>query len=177
MKKILALILLTICLTGNAQQFSVQNYLSTDSIHYRVIPARCSAHITTGAATTITDANTYYFLKGAFHNDNISQFTASGDTLVYSNGNGRYLFITYDFTVTAANNNETVTIGIHRNNTLIDGSNQSALCRTAGQDYLISGNFITQISNGDKLKIMVKSDNAGSTVTATLGSITAIQIP
>lgn len=135
-----------------SQKVNVGGYLSTDSIHYNTTPARCSAHITSPSATTITSAGTYYFLKGIFHNDNIASFTNDGDTLVYSNGNGRRLYIAYDFTVTATNNSETVTIAIYRNNTIQDGSNSASFCKTAGDEYMISSNFIMQVNNGDKIK-------------------------
>ena len=65
----------------------------------------------------------------------------------------------------------------YKGNTIIDGSNSSTECKTAGDDYIISSNFICSVNNGDKIKIMVTSDKNTSSVTAVSGSISAFQIP
>jgi hypothetical protein len=170
------LLLLLIPILSFSQNIHFDGYVSVDSVSYHVCPARCSAHITSAAATTVTTANEYYFMKGTFHNDNISKFTVDGDTLVYSNGNKRYLFVNYDFDVTASENTTTVTISIYKNNTLVHGSESSTLCKVSGEEYPLGGNFLILVDSGDKIKIMITTNKNTTTATATKGSITAFQI-
>ena len=148
-----------------------------DSIIYKVTPARISAYVSSSAATTITAAGTYYFAQGTFTNENTASFTFSGDTLIYNNGNNRVLIGSYKFSISTNGTNVSVSVAIYINDTKLNMSEQTTLCKTAGEQYHISGNIMLVANTGDKIKIMVTCDDAGKLVTINKGSTILHQIP
>ena len=121
---------------------------------------------------------TKYFLQGTFSNVSVSQFTTDGDTIVYDNGDAKYLFVTYGFGVSSNQNSTTITMRVTRNNVDMSGSVTTLFCKTGGEEYTIANiGFITPINHADKIKILISSDKAGAIINTIQGSAVAFQLP
>lgn len=175
MSKILTILFLLVQFSCIGQT-RVHGYLTTDSLHWLVRPAKIAAYISTPATTTTTDAGTYYFLKSTFTNVNTVSFGFVGDTLQYQNGSGYVLQGAYSFTFSANEPNCTVTISISINDVVCPLSTTSALMKTAGEYYDIHGLIFCKANNNDKIKILIKSDKAGAIITPIQGSTFLYQL-
>lgn len=160
----------------NAVSNVFEGYITADSIQYSVPFAKASAYIVTPVGTNTTTAGQYYFLQGTFGNSFAVSFGTVGDTLQYQNGSGKILTCNFHFSLTSDKNTSTVTVAIFVNNTANPALISSTLCKTAGDVYDVAAMGLLRLNNGDKIKIMVKSDVANSVTTATQGSTTLYQI-
>lgn len=132
-----------------------------------VTSAMASAYIEDGgqASTTISAADTYYFLKGAFTNVKSIDFMLSGDTLMYSGSSDVSLTLNYTCTFSVGQVNTTVTTAISINDIINSQSINDRKISATSDKGAWGGLATVSLKYGDKIKLVVSSDKTG-TVTA-----------
>lgn len=132
-----------------------------------ITPARASAYIASGdiAATTISVADTYYFLKGDFTNVDTCDFQFLADTLQYIGEETLTLTLNYSCTFSVGQVTTTVTTGISVNDVILEQSENDRRIPSTTDKGAWSGLATVTLSTNDKVKIEVKADKTG-TVTA-----------
>jgi hypothetical protein len=132
-----------------------------------ITPARASAYIATGdeAATTISVADTYYFLKGTFTNLDTCDFQFSGDTLQYIGEETVNLTLHYSCTFGVGQVNTKVTTGVTVNDVVLPQSEMERTIAGTSDRGSWSGVASMELDTNDKIKLEVQADKTG-TVTA-----------
>ena len=132
-----------------------------------ITPATASAYIETGdeAATTISIADTYYFLKGTFTNKDAYNFAFDGDTLQYVGSDSINVILFYSCTFRVGQVNTKVTTGVSINDVIAPQSVMERSISATTDRGSWSGLATLVLRHNDKIKLVVKADKTG-TVTA-----------
>lgn len=126
------------------------------------------AYLIAPTNTTIVVAGTYYPILGTFTNDPFQDFAAGTvytPSIKYSGSLTQYFEIDWHATLKANNAATTVTFGIKKNGVLVASSIMSALCKTAGEEYPLSGTCVIELETDDEIQLVVSSDGAGDIIT------------
>lgn len=132
-----------------------------------ITPSSASAYIASGdeASTTISIADTYYFMKGAFTNIDSCNFQFTGDTLQYIGSETIDVIILYTCTFGVGQVNTLVTTGISVNDVVLGQSEMDRTISATSDRGSWAGLATSLLNTNDKIKIIVKANKTG-TVTA-----------
>ena len=139
----------------------------TDGVIYlngRVItPARASAYIAEGdeSTTTISAADTYYFLQGTFTNVDTCDFRFTGDTLQYIGEEDVDMTLHYSCTFTVGQVSTGVTTAVSINDVVLGQSVNDRLISSTSDIGSWSGVATVELETNDKIKIIVKANKTG----------------
>jgi len=126
--------------------------------------------------TTTTAAGTYYFVGEGDNNKFVNYvnfgFEYDGDTLQYV-GTDKFWF-KYDGSLTASSNvnNITVEIAVMINDSIIPQTCQNNKMQVSGDLYNVKNSGLIRLETNDKVKFMIRSDNAGAVITTENFSVT-----
>lgn len=118
------------------------------------------------AGTTITTAGTYYPIAGTFTNNPTVGFDVVADPAIkFTADDTLYFEIDWHATFEAPHNNCTVSFGISKNGSLIISSRMSAFAKNLDQIYALSGTTVVELSQDDKIQLIITSDTDGDVIT------------
>lgn len=126
----------------------------------------CAAYLNTPDTTTITTAGTYYPIAGTFTNITIEGFTNIAKPAIRYDGAGTYWFeIDWHATIRANVASTTVHCGVKVGGSLITGSVMATMCKTANEEYTLSGTVVVELSTKEEIQLVVTSDGNGDEIT------------
>ena len=128
-------------------------------------PLGVFAYLPNPTNTTTTLAGTYYPITGPFTNPILEQFTVGVNYIEFSNHETVYVKIIYSGTFESDTNNTTITAGIKLNGTLITGSEGAFKLKAIGDSGGVSATVAVEITSGDQIQLVIKSDQAGAVIT------------
>ena len=126
------------------------------------------AYLSAQADTTITTASIYYPVAGTFTNapvENFSSGTVYPPSIKYDGTLTQYFEIDWHATIKADAAATTVGFGVKKNSSFVTGSDMSTLCKTAGEEYSLSGTCIVELAQNDEIQLVVTSDGNGDIIT------------
>jgi len=116
--------------------------------------------------TTITLADTWYFINGTFGNIPIEKFSFNSDpSIVYDGDKVEYFEIDWHSTMSSNKNTNTVHCGIKKNGIIVDSSIMGTFLKNQGQQYTLSGTTVIELKKNDTIQLVFKSDKTVSNVT------------
>lgn len=131
-----------------------------------------SCYISTPAATTVTNAGTYYLLAGTTTGISQSNFThSSPGRLTYTGTVTGTFYVTANMSFVSSANNLTITSSIAKNGTPI-ASSEMPFFKTASTDVKQVTCFaVVDLAQNDYIEIYITDDSAASTVTANAATL------
>jgi len=127
-------------------------------------PAYAYASLPSSANTTITTAETYYPVQGAFTTSPMVNFIFDTDHIEYTGTATRYFEIDWHASVECSTANATVHFGIEINSGTAIGVMGSTL-KTSGETYAMSGTVIVSLETDDEIQLVCTSDSNGDVLT------------
>jgi len=127
-----------------------------------------SAYLNATATTTTTLADTWYPINGTFINEIMEGFYLNitdplDPSIVYNGTETQYFDIDWAASVATDAAATTVHIGA-RNGATPDGWEMATLCKTAGEEYFIGGTMSIELSQGERVQLVIQSDDAGDVI-------------
>jgi hypothetical protein len=97
----------------------------------------------------------------------MEQFQAVADPAIQYIGDQTLdMEIDWHAAVSCDNASRHVSLGIKRGANLVASSVMATFCRNATEDYSVSGTCVVSLATGDKIQLVLTSDNNGDEVTA-----------
>ena len=125
---------------------------------------KCNMRVATPAATTITDADTYYSIAGTFTDGACQGFNVASDGTITCLSSGCFLLNgVSDLQVDKAC---TITYALEKNSVIDTTSTTPHTFSSASKIDSISITRNVYLEKGDVLKVKAKSDTANTTMTA-----------
>jgi len=155
-------------ISGN---ISVENITAEDITATRITLDKygVSAYLNESATTTTTSADTWYPINGTFINEIIEGFwlnvTVPTDaSIVYNGTETQYFDILWSATVSSDTPATTVHIAA-RDGEDPDDWVMATLCKTADEEYALSGIMAMNLSQGSRVQLVLESDQEGGVIT------------
>ena len=124
------------------------------------------AALDSSADTTVTTAATYYPVSGTFTNSPIVGFQPVADPAIqFTADDTIYFEVDWHTTFSANENNTSVSFGIKKNGTLVDSSVLTGFAKNLDQPYAMSGTTVVELTQDDKIQLVLTSDGDGDVIT------------
>lgn len=119
------------------------------------------AYLTTASDTNITVVDTWYPIQGVFDNEVSKNFTATDTPAIIYNGlKDKYFEIDWHTSVSASDAGVTVHCAIKKNGVEVTSSMMGTYFKNINEAYAFSGTTVVELSEGDTIQLVVKSDTA-----------------
>lgn len=123
-----------------------------------------AAYLDGKSMTAAQGDDTYTFVRGKFINAPLQGFIATRNRddqpcIEYDEPIPQYFKIDAHASFNVSKNNTTITFAIRHNDTVLDQSRMSLLCKYNDETYCLSGTAVVQLNEGDQIQIVVNADS------------------